>query len=242
MNLSCLFFLLIVPLVGCYQNNSHALQCHDTPLIKLNTGNTLLLKGEVNEKSAQKFLLDLHKLDKKTELYLFLDTNGGSVEHGNKIVNEVLKYNISCVAERAYSMGFVILQACKHRYITPFGRIMQHQISYGVANEKAKIESYVDLIKQVEEKLANMQASKIGMSLADFRLKTYNDWWSFGEVAVTNNCADEVANVVCSNKMVNSNFTVSKMNMDYIYSQCPLIPEPLEVKKNGKSVIDFIFI
>jgi hypothetical protein len=87
-----------------------------------------------------------------------------------------------------------------------------------------------------------MQASKIGMSLSAFRLKTYNDWWSFGEVAVKNNCADEVANVVCSHKMVNSNFTVSKMNMDYIYSQCPLIPEPLEVKKNGKSVMDFIFI
>jgi ATP-dependent protease ClpP protease subunit len=201
-----------------------------------------LLKGEVNEASVQKFLYDLHKHDRKKELILFLDTNGGSVEHGNKIVNEVQKYNIACVAERAYSMGFVILQACKKRYITPYGRIMQHQLSYGIGNEKAKVESYVDFIGQIEETLANMQASRIGISLDKFRLKTYNDWWMFGENAVKQNCVDDVVNVECSDRLVHSNYTMSKYNMDYIYSQCPLIPEPLEIKKNGKSVMDFIFI
>ena len=170
MNVFFFAFLLTLPFVGCYTNFTSHNQCKMTPLIELKPSNILLLKGEVNEVSVQKFLYDLHKHDRKKELILFLDTNGGSVEHGNKIVNEVQKYNIACVAERAYSMGFVILQACKKRYITPYGRIMQHQLSYGIGNEKAKVESYVDFIGQIEETLANMQASRIGMSLDKFRL------------------------------------------------------------------------
>ena len=135
MNVFFFAFLLTLPFVGCYTNFTSHNQCKMTPLIELKPSNILLLKGEVNEVSVQKFLYDLHKHDRKKELILFLDTNGGSVAHGNKIVNEVQKYNIACVAERAYSMGFVILQACKKRYITPYGRIMQHQLSYGIGNE-----------------------------------------------------------------------------------------------------------
>lgn len=242
MNVFFLAFLLTLPFVGCYTNFTSDNQCKTIPMIQLKPSNILLLKGEVNEISVQKFLYDLHKHDRRKELILFLDTNGGSVEHGNKIVNEVQKYNIACVAERAYSMGFVILQACKKRYITPYGRIMQHQLSYGIGNEKAKVESYVDFISQIEESLASMQASRIGMPIDKFRLKTYNDWWMFGENAVKQNCVDDVVNVECSERLVHSNYTMSKYNMDYIYSQCPLIPEPLEIKKNGKSVMDFIYM
>lgn len=242
MNVFFLAFLLTLPFVGCYTNFTSDNQCKTIPMIQLKPSNILLLKGEVNEISVQKFLYDLHKHDRRKELILFLDTNGGSVEHGNKIVNEVQKYNIACVAERAYSMGFVILQACKKRYITPYGRIMQHQLSYGIGNEKAKVESYVDFISQIEESLASMQASRIGIPIDKFRLKTYNDWWMFGENAVKQNCVDDVVNVECSERLVHSNYTMSKYNMDYIYSQCPLIPEPLEIKKNGKSVMDFIYM
>ena len=59
----------------------------------------------------------------------------------NKIMNEILKYNMSCIVEKAYSMGFVILQVCKIRYILPFGKIMLHQISFRIQNEKGKVEN-----------------------------------------------------------------------------------------------------
>ena len=242
MKLLSFLFLLAAPIVGCYQHLNSEPQCAPSKQITLNNNNMLLLKGEVNKESANKFLTDLHFMSNKKDLYLYLDTNGGSVEDGNKIVNEVLKHNISCIAERAYSMGFVILKACKKRYVTPFGRIMQHQISYGVANEKAKVESYVDLIKQIETHLAEMQSSKIGISMKEFRDRTYNDWWMFGVNAVQEKCADEVTNVVCSNNLIKTNFTMSKYNNDYVYSRCPLIPEPLEIKKNKNSVYDFIFV
>lgn len=240
MNIWAMILLIVIPLVSCdKQNESYAQPIHDT--IYLDTHNTLLLKGEVDQDSTHKFLVDLHQMKNKQNVYLFLDTNGGSVEDGNKIVNEVQKYNISCIANRAYSMGFVILQACKHRYITPFGRIMQHQISYGIANEKAKVESYAKLIEQVETYLAEMQSSKIGIGIDEFRQKTYNDWWMFGENAVEYNCADTVVNVECSNQLFLSNYTVNRQLVDYVYSKCPLISNPLRKNKHRtESIFDYL--
>jgi hypothetical protein len=43
---------------------------------------------------------------------------------------------MSCIVEKAYSMGFVILQVCKIHYILPFGKIMQHQISFRIQSRK----------------------------------------------------------------------------------------------------------
>ena len=63
------------------------------------------------------------------ELYL-TDESAGS-----RIVDEIQKYDLDCIAHKAYSMGFVILQACNKRYITQYSSVMQHQISYGVSNE-----------------------------------------------------------------------------------------------------------
>ena len=114
MNLWSLILLAVIPLASCdKQNEPYIPTIYNT--IQLDTDNTLLLKGEVNQESTHKFLVDIHQLKNKQNAYLFLDTNGGSVEEGNKIVNEVQKYNISCIATRAYSMGFVKFQESKHR-------------------------------------------------------------------------------------------------------------------------------
>ena len=106
--------------------------------IQLNTTNNLVLKGEVNSKMATDFIYELNKRTNKSDIYVFLNTNGGSVEEGMKIISEINKYGSSCIVEKAYSMGFAILQNCKERYILPHGSIMQHQISLGIMNEKIK--------------------------------------------------------------------------------------------------------
>ena len=143
--------------------------------IFLDTNNTLLIRGEINEKLATQFIYELNQKPKKKNLYVYLDTNGGSVDAGNKIVNEIQKYNLSCIAQKAISMGFVILQSCKKRNILPLATLMQHQMSYGIINEKAKIESYVEYIKQIGNELTLMQAKKIGISPKKFNEKIYND-------------------------------------------------------------------
>lgn len=191
--------------------------------ILLTTTNSLMIKGPINGKTATEFIYDLSKRKSKDSLYVYIDTPGGSVEEGNKIVSEMLKHNVSCVAERAYSMGFILLQACHKRYITEFGRLMQHQISYGVADEKAKIESYVKFVEQIENKLTRLQSGRINISENEFSRRTYNDWWLVGENAVAENCADELADVTCSPKLTRENVTRSTMFFTAVYSKCPLV-------------------
>ena len=209
--------------------------------IQLNSTNVLTIRGTIDDAVANKFVYDLNKDINRGSKYLYLDTNGGSVSAGARIVDEVEKYKLKCIAHKAYSMGFVILQACSKRYVTPYSSVMQHQISYGVANEKAKVESYVNFVDQVGEKLDKMQAKKIGLEYETFKKKTYNDWWLSGDNIVLENVADEMVNVKCSKRLTNTNYTLRNGYQDFIYSSCPLVNEPIEVINNGNIAPPFVF-
>jgi len=209
--------------------------------ITLKTTNSLLIKGPVTEETTTEFIYALNKMKNKHNIYIYLDTPGGSVEHGNKIVSEIQKYKLNCIAERAYSMGFVILQACKNRYITPYGRIMQHQISYGVSNEKGKVESYVSFVNQLEDEMTEMQAARINISPEEFTKRTYNDWWMVGKNAILANCADRLADVKCSVKLTKENYTINNGLNELTYSKCPLVSGHIAEKQNEGINLPFIF-
>lgn len=227
--------LLLVPIFAVatgFTNSTLAKSIH------IDTQNILLLRGEITEKLATQFVYELNKKPNKNNLYVYLDTNGGSVDAGNKIVAEIQKYHLDCIAHKAISMGFVILQSCDRRYITPMGTLMQHQISYGVSDEKAKVESYVEFIKQIGDYLNTMQAAKIGISSEEFMRKTYNDWWLFGENAIVAKCADELVTVKCSSKLTNQTYTVDSGSFTYYYSKCPLVSGFVEKKKNNAASLE----
>lgn len=214
-----------------------------TDTIRLNTTNNLVLKGEVNSKMATDFIYELNRRTNKSDIYVFLNTNGGSVQEGMKIISEINKYGSSCIAEKAYSMGFAILQNCKERYILPHGSIMQHQISLGVMNEKGKIDNYMKYIDQIEHHMTQVQSLRVGMSPDEFKLKTMNEWWLYGENAVIQNCADKLINVECSSELTRSTYTENKHGYTYTYSNCPLVTDEIKKKKN-KDVeeIDYSFL
>lgn len=212
--------------------------------IELNTDNSLFIRGEINEKMATDFVFDVNKRKSKKNMYVFLDTNGGAVDAGNQIIYEIQKYNFSCIAHKAISMGFVILQSCNERYITPLGTLMQHQMSYGIMDEKAKVESYVEYIKQVGDHLTELQSNKIGISKKEFARRTYNDWWLFGKNAVNEKCVDDLSKITCTSQLTNSTYTLDKGSYTYTYSKCPLVTGPIDKKKNKQhsDLSDYIFI
>ena len=200
--------------------------------IRLTTRNVITIRGEINDEMASNFVYELNRKDTKKGLYVFIDTNGGSVDAGSRIVNEIQTYNLDCVAQKAISMGFIILQSCNRRYITPQGSLMQHQISYRIGDEKAKVESYVEYIKQMGDYYNKLQSDKIGITTGEMTAKTYNDWWLFGHNAVTSGCADEIASLECSSNLTNQTYTSDKGTYTYTYSKCPLVTEPIRKKKN----------
>ena len=214
--------------------------------LTLTNDNFILLKGPIDKKTTNAFLYEFNLMPNKTNIYLYIDSPGGSVEDGNKILNEVQKFNIKCIAERAYSMAFAIFQGCSMRYIVPFGKLMQHQISFGIQNEKAKIENYIEFINQIENQLVFIQSSKIGLTQQEFKEKTYNEWWIFGQNIIQQKCADEMIHIECTPQLTSENYTLSERNYDYIYSKCPLINTYIDkVKKEktedkGSTLFDFL--
>lgn len=209
--------------------------------IKLNTTNVLSLKGVINDKTVNKFLYDFHLKQNKNNLYVFIDSVGGSVEDGYKIITEFKKYNVSCIVDKAYSMAFAILQTCDKRYLLPHGKIMQHQISLGIMNELAKIENYLKFISQIESELLKIQSEKIGISGEELKNRSTNEWWLFGNNAIKENCADKIVNIECTNQLVKEKYTINDGMYDYIYSKCPLIPNYIEKISNNKNNKDYIY-
>ena len=209
--------------------------------LKLNTTNILTLKGVINEKSVNRFLYDFNLKKNKNETYIFIDSPGGSVEDGYKIITEFKKYNMTCIIEKAYSMAFAILQVCDKRYLLPHGKIMQHQISLGIMNEFGKIKSYLDFIGQIEDELLDIQSKKIGISSDDLKNRSNNEWWLFGKNAVEENCADKIINVECTPQLTKATYIINDGMYDYVYSKCPLVPNYLEKIQNNKNNRDFIY-
>ena len=210
-------------------------------MIHLNTSNLITVKGPITDDLATQFVYEINQKQEKNDLYVFIDTNGGSVDAGNQIVEEIEKYELSCIAARAISMGFIILQSCNKRYITKYGFLMQHQMSYGVTGEKEHIDSYVKFVNGISDTLQQIQADKIGMSREEFRQKTLNDWWLFGEDAVTQNCVDEVVKVACSSELTNQTYTEENGSYTYTYSKCPLVKNHVKKKKNNNVNIEDFF-
>lgn len=212
---------------------------NEVKTIKFNTTNTLTLKGVINAENTNRFLHQFNLKENKNQLYLFIDSPGGSVEDGYKIITEIMKYNITCIAEKAYSMAFAILQSCNTRYILPFGKLMQHQISLGLMNELGKIESYIKFINEMEVELLKLQSNKIGISSEELKNRTMNEWWLFSNNAINENCADNIVNVECTKKLTLDTYTINSGMYDYIYSKCPLIPDYIEKKENNNK--DYIY-
>jgi ATP-dependent protease ClpP protease subunit len=208
--------------------------------IKLNETNVITVRGSINPVTSSNFVYELNKKKNKKNLYVFINTNGGSVESGSQIISEIMKYNLTCIADKAYSMGFVILQSCKKRYITMFGKLMQHQISYGINDEKQKIDNYGEYVTQMDDILSELQAKKINISVKKLKEKTSNNWWMYGSNAVKNNCADSVVQVTCSDSLTKKNETIEYNGNKYIYSKCPLIEEPIDV--NTEKGFKYYFI
>lgn len=133
-----------------------------------------------------------HNEPNKTDWIVYFNTPGGSVSDGIRLLPYFEKYNMTCVVDRAYSMGFLLFQACSQRYMLPYGSLMQHDMSLGFRDEFTKIESYLDYIRKLYNRLVTLQIERIGISRKNFLQKIRNDWWMNAEESIKNNCADKI--------------------------------------------------
>lgn len=202
--------------------------------------NTVLLRGAVRGTSVSKAQSELaavsKRLRKEEPVYLFLDTPGGSIMAGVKLIDfaRSLPNKVITITGRAASMGFVIAQFLDDRYILPFGELMMHRAKIGIFGQinNGEFDTRSAHIKRVVTKLEKKMAQRIGMSLKKYREMVKDEVYADGEQALWRNFADEIVFVRCDDSLSGEYTDQVDTFFGSVWvtrSKCPTINKPLKV-------------
>ena len=154
----------------------------------------IFLSEDVNHASASLVvaqLLFLESEDPDKEIFLYINSPGGSITDGMAIYDTInyIKCPVStiCVGLAA-SMGAVLL-ACGtkgKRYATPNAEIMIHQplISGGLSGQATEIKIHADHMVKTREKLNKILSERTGQSLETIMNDTERDNFMTAEEAL----------------------------------------------------------
>lgn len=111
--------------------------------IQLNPKRLVKVEGMVGNQMPKiaNYVLRLAKLEAKTKepIDIYLNSPGGSVIHGNMLVQAMISaklrgYKFRCaVGTQAASMAFIIFSYCDERYAMPMSLLLWHPIRLGQA-------------------------------------------------------------------------------------------------------------
>lgn len=191
-------------------------------VVELGQDNFVRLVGEIEDASASRFIQELYTISaKKPSVTVYIDSPGGDVLAGMRIIDAIQGLRavrpglqLSCYAQNAASMAFIILQvSCDQRVVSAFSILMSHQAALGARGKAGEVESRLDLVRQVLVLLDVRVAARLGMSVAAYRQTIVNDWWLVGKNALEAKAADRLGSVACSAELVAA-------------SKCPLVYTP----------------
>lgn len=190
--------------------------------------NHVALFGEITADTADTFLQDASRLTTLYPRYVYINSPGGSVRAGNRIVRHIMQHNYTCIAEVAISMAFVILQSCRHRSIMYGSIVMQHQQSLMIDGDIERINNYMRMANAINKDLIALQATRLGISEHKFKSFTMNEWWLYGQEIIDNGVADRMIDVRCNDALYNKTRTIQKHNVfgnlfNITHSLCPLV-------------------
>ncbi len=142
-------------------------------------------------------LLFLESEDPKKDIYLYINSPGGSVTAGMAIYDTMqhVKCDIQtfCVGIAA-SMGALLLAsgAKKKRFALPNSEVLIHQVMGGAEGQATEIEISAKHIVNLKERLNKILAKHTGQSLSRIGKDTDRDFWMTSEEAQKYGVVDEI--------------------------------------------------
>ncbi len=185
------------------ENDGRGERAYDLPS-RLLKDRIVMLNSDVNNQSANSIIMQLLVLsaeDPKADIYLYINSPGGSVTDGlalydtmQAIPNDVVTI---CLGSAA-SMGSFLLSggAPGKRYSLPNSRLMYHQVMSGISGgtQYVDMETSVKETKKLYEKL-NMYLSEFTqgkISFEEMKKKTDRDWWLSPQEAIESGFIDKI--------------------------------------------------
>jgi len=170
----------------------------------MNQPRIVILHGEVGEGTVMQcifHLLDFNSEDETQPIYLYIDSPGGSIDHGLALMDTMnhIKAPVYTVCYGlAASMGSFLLCCGEkgHRYALPHSRILIHQPRITLKN--AFVAGHEDLQKRAEgltksrEKLESIIAVNTGQPLEKVHADCEADRWMSAQEALEYGLIDKV--------------------------------------------------
>ena len=158
------------------------------------------LGSEVAEDNANQICAQMMLLaaqDPEKPIFLYINSPGGSVTAGMAIYDtmQYIEPEVVTVAlGMAASMGQLLLTAGTPgiRYATPHARILMHQPSGGVGGTASDIRINANLILQMKQELAEINAQRTGKSVEKIREDSERDHWFTAQEALEYGFIDHV--------------------------------------------------
>ncbi|UTT61939.1 ATP-dependent Clp protease proteolytic subunit [Microcella humidisoli] len=158
------------------------------------------LGSEVRDENANEIaakLLLLAAEDSEKDIYLYINSPGGSITAGMAIYdtmqfvpNDIVTVGIGMAA----SMGQLLLTAGTKgkRYITPNARVLLHQPHGGFGGTASDIQTQAQLITDMKHRLAEITAAQTGKSVEQVNADGDRDRWFTAEEALAYGFVDHI--------------------------------------------------
>ncbi|MFD4420147.1 ATP-dependent Clp protease proteolytic subunit [Agromyces sp. NPDC058484] len=158
------------------------------------------LGSEVRDENANEIaakLLLLAAEDPKKDIYLYVNSPGGSITAGMAIYdtmqfvpNDIVTVGIGMAA----SMGQLLLTAGTKgkRYITPNARVLLHQPHGGFGGTASDIQTQAQLILDMKKRLAEITAAQTGKSVEQINSDGDRDRWFNAQEALEYGFVDHI--------------------------------------------------
>lgn len=236
----CILGFFLGHIIGtCSKQSSAQAQKYET--VQLNSNNTVVLRGPIEESSVLKTQLRLAKVVtirgfKSYPIYLVLDSPGGSLDSGNQLI-EFAKIipNLRTITIFGASMAAITAELLPgERLITSNGELMFHRAAAQVGGqvEVGELESRMASLKELVLGLEIAVAKRLNLSVLSYKAKIKNEMWLSATQALKDHAVDKIVDISCSEELVDSRIEMSFFTMfgeeKVILSGCPTLRSPID--------------
>ena len=160
----------------------------------------IMLSGEVNDDSANLIvaqLLFLESEDPDKDIYLYINSPGGSITAGMAIYDtmQYIKCDVStiCIGMAASMGSFLLMSGAKgKRYATPNAEVMIHQPLGGFQGQATDFDIHAKRILKIKESLNKILSENTNQPIEKIKADVERDYFMTSDEAMNYGLVDKV--------------------------------------------------